>query len=149
MIFQVLTNPALTANAMKAGNRRAAERQTQAEHDALLDIRSLPGYIELLRLPPGPARQLAVAALRAQADARERAEIKYWDDEHPRGFLTQSSSWVGNIDYDPYSQVMNVNLGGKTYSYPNASPEGVARLLNSESLGKFLNKLKPYKGQGF
>jgi hypothetical protein len=149
MIFQVLTNPALTANAMKAGNRRAAERQTQLEHDALLDIRSLPGYNAILRLAPGPQRMLAEAALRAQADARERAEIKYWDDEHPRGFLTQSSSWVGNVDYDPYSQVMNVNLGGKTYTYPNVSPEGVAKFLNSESLGKFLNKLKPYNGQGF
>ncbi len=149
MIFQVLTNPALTANAMKAGNRRAAERQTTTEHEALLDITTLPGYVETLRMPLGPARQLAVAALRAQADARERAEIKYWDDEHPRGFLTQSSSWVGNVDYDPYSQVMNVNLGGKTYTYPNVSPEGVAKFLNSGSLGKFLNKLKPYTGQGF
>lgn len=149
MLFQVLTNPALTANAMKAGNRRAAERQTTTEHEALLDIRSLPGYNAILRLAPGPQRMLAEAALRAQADARERAEIKYWDDEHPRGFLTQSSSWVGNVDYDPYSQVMNVNLGGKTYTYPNVSPEGVAKFLNSESLGKFLNKLKPYNGQGF
>ena len=149
MLFNVLTGKGLTHNSMKSGDRRATERQTKEEHDKLLDIRTLPSYEQVLAMPPGPQKSIAIAALNAEADIREREFAKYWNDQLPRRNIAQSSSWVGDVDYDPYSQVMTVNLGGKTYSYPNVTPEGVAKFLNSDSLGKFLNNIKPYVGQGF
>lgn len=149
MIFNVLTSKGGTGNALKSGDRRATERQTKLEHDDLLDISSLPEYQAVMAMPPGPQRDMAIKALNAEAQLMEKGYPKYWDDEYPRRAISQSSSWVGNVDYDPVSKVMNIQLGNKTYSYPNVSPEGAARFLNSDSLGKFLNNVKPYTGQGF
>ena len=149
MLFNVLTSTGGTGNALKSGDRLAAERQTQSEHDKLLDISSLPEYQAVMSMPPGPQRDMAIKALNAEAQLMEKEYPKYWNDEYPRRPISQSSSWVGNVQYDPSSQVMNIQLGNKTYSYPNVSPEGAARFLNSDSLGKFLNNVKPYTGQGF
>lgn len=148
-LFNVLTSKGGTGNALKSGDRRAVERQTKEEHDKLLDIRTLPEYQEILAMPPGPQKSLAIAALNAEAELREREYVKYWNDQYPRRPISQSSSWVGNVSYDPYSHVLTADLGGKTYSYPNVTPEGAARFMNSDSLGKFLNDKKPYVGQGF
>ena len=149
MLFNVLTSKGGTGNALKSGDRRATERQTKSEHDDLLDISSLPEYKAVMAMPPGPQRDMAIKALNAEAQLMEKGYPKYWEDEYPRRTISQSSSWVGNVDYDPVSKVMNIQLGNKTYSYPNVSPEGAARFLNSDSLGKFLNNVKPYTGQGF
>lgn len=149
MLFNVLTGKGLVNNSMKSGDRKATERQSKEEHDRLLDVRTLPSYNRILTMPPGPQKSLAIAALNAEAEIREREYAKYWNDRYPRRNITQSSSWVGNVDYDPYSQVMTVQLGDKKYSYPNVTPEGVSRFLNSSSLGRFLNSVKPYTGQGF
>ena len=149
MLFNVLTSKGGTGNALKSGDRRATERQTKSEHDNLLDISSLPEYKAVMAMPPGPQRDMAIRALNAEAQLIEKDYPKYWEDEYPRRPISQSSSWVGNVDYDPVSKVMNIQLGNKTYSYPNVSPEGAARFLNSDSLGKFLNNVKPYTGQGF
>lgn len=149
MLFNVLTSQGGTGNALKSGDRLATERQTQSEHDKLLDISSLPEYQAVMSMPPGPQRDMAIKALNAEAQLMEKESPKYWNDEYPRRPISQSSSWVGNVDYDPSSQVMNIQLGNKTYSYPNVTPEGAARFLNSDSLGRFLNNVKPYTGQGF
>lgn len=149
MLFSVLTSQGGTGNALKSGDRNATKRQTKEEHDKLLDIRTLPKYQEILAMPPGPQKSLAIAALNAEAELREREYVKYWNDQYPRRPISQSSSWVGDVNYDPYSQILSVNLGGKVYDYPNVTPEGAARFMNSNSLGKFLNDKKPYTGQGF
>lgn len=149
MLFNVLTSQGGTGNALKSGDRLATERQTQSEHDKLLDISSLPEYQAVMSMPPGPQRDMAIKALNAEAQLMEKEYPKYWNDEYPRRPISQSSSWVGNVQYDPSSRVMNIQLGNKTYSYPNVSPEGAARFLNSDSLGRFLNNVKPYTGQGF
>lgn len=149
MLFNVLTSQGGTGNALKSGDRLATERQTQSEHDKLLDISSLPEYQAVMSMPPGPQRDMAIKALNAEAQLMEKESPKYWNDEYPRRPISQSSSWVGNVQYDPSSQVMNIQLGNKTYSYPNVTPEGAARFLNSDSLGRFLNNVKPYTGQGF
>lgn len=142
-LFNVLTNKGGTGNALKSGDRRATERQTKSEHDKLLDIRSLPEYQAVMSMPPGPQRNMALRALMVKAQLMEKEYPKYWDDKYPRRTISQSSSWVGDVNYDPYSQVMNVNLGNKSYSYPNQSPNDVANLLNAPSMGKYLNdKLK-------
>ena len=149
MLFNVLTAKSGTGNALKSGDRNATERQTKLEHDNLLDISSLPEYQAVIGMPPGPQRDMAIRALNAEAQIREAEFAKYWNDQVPRRPIGQSSSWVGNVNYDPVSKVMNIQLGNKTYSYPNVSPEGAARFLNSDSLGKFLNNVNPYTGQGF
>lgn len=149
MLFNVLTGKGLTHNSMKSGDRRATERQTKEEHDKLLDIRTLPSYRHVLAMPPSHQKSIAIAALNAEAAIREREYAKYWNDRLPRRNISQSSSWVGNVQYDPDTQTALIDLGGKLYTYPGVTPEGLARMLNSGSLGKFLNSKKPYTGQGF
>lgn len=143
MLFNVLTGQGLTHNSMKSGDRKATERQTKVEHDKLLDVRTLPSYKRILVMPPGPQKSIAIAALNAEAKLREREYAKYWNDKLPRRNIAQSSSWVGNVDYDPYSQVMTVHMGDKSYAYPNMNPYAVSRFINSDSLGKYLNKNSP------
>lgn len=137
MLFNVLTSKGGTGNALKSGDRRATERQTLQEHDKLLDIRTLPEYNIVMAMPPGPQKSMAIRALMAKAQLMEKEYPKYWDDKYPRRTISQSSSWVGDVNYDPYSQVMNVNLGNKSYAYPNQSPEDVSDLLNAHSIGKY------------
>lgn len=138
-IFNVLTSKGTIGNALKSGDRRAAERQTKLEHDKLLDIRTFPEYKTVMSMPPGPQRAMAIAALNAKAQLIEKEYPKYWNDQYPRRPISQSSSWVGDVDYDPYSKVMNVDVGGKTYSYPGQSADDVANFINSKSLGNYFN----------
>lgn len=141
MLFNVLTSKGGTGNALKSGDRLATQRQTQAEHNKLLDIRSLPEYTAVMSMPPGPQRQMAIRALNAKAQLMEKEYPKYWNDEYPRRPITQSSSFIGDVNYDPYSQVMNVEVGNRTYSYPSQSPNNVANFLNSNSLGSYYNNI--------
>lgn len=138
-IFNILTSRGGTNNSLKSGDRKATERQTKVEHDNLLDVRNFPEFNAVNAIPPGPQRNIAIAALNAKAALREREYAKYWEDKYPRRPITQSSSWVGNADYDPYSQLLNLQLGNRTYSYPNVTPDGVSEFLNSGSLGRYLN----------
>lgn len=137
MLFDILTGAGLSNNALKSGDRQATIRQTPAEHEELLDERNLPGYREAMMLQ-GPARLMAIQQLRAQAALREAEYPKYWLDEYPRRNISQSSSWVGDVDYDPYSHSMSVQLGNKVYSY-SKSPEEVTEILNSPSIGSYFN----------
>lgn len=141
MLFNVLTSKGGTGNALKSGDRLATQRQTQAEHNKLLDIRSLPEYTAVMSMPPGPQRVMAIKALNAKAQLMEKDYPKYWNDEYPRRPITQSSSFIGDVSYDPYSQVMNIEVGNRTYSYPSQSPNDVAHFLNSNSLGRYYNNI--------
>lgn len=141
MLFNVLTSKGGTGNALKSGDRLATQRQTQAEHNKLLDIRSLPEYQVVMAMPPGPQRVMAIRALNAKSQLMEKESPKYWNDEYPRRPITQSSSFIGDVNYDPYSQVMNVEVGNRTYSYPSQSPNDVANFLNSNSLGRYYNNI--------
>lgn len=136
MLFDIITGKGLNNN-IRTGDRLAAERQTPLEHEELLDERNLPGYREAMLLQ-GPARLMAIQQLRAQAALREAEYPKYWDDQYPRRDIAQSSSWVGDIDYDPYSNVMQVQLGNKVYTY-SKSPDQVAQIVNSPSIGDYFN----------
>ena len=140
MLFEILTNKGLSNNALKSGDRRATERQTESEHKDLLDITQFPEYPIIEAMPAGIEKEQALNALTAKAQLMEKGYPKYWDDEYPRRTISQSSSWVGNTTYDPYSKFMTVQLGKKSYGYPNKDPEEVAEFLNSPSLGKYLNE---------
>lgn len=141
MLFNVLTSKGGTGNALKSGDRLATQRQTQAEHNKLLDIRTMPEYQAVMSMPPGPQRQMAIRALNAKAQLMEKEYPKYWNDEYPRRPITQSSSFIGDVSYDPYSQVMNLEVGNRTYSYPSQSPNDVANFINSNSLGSYYNNI--------
>lgn len=141
MLFNVLTSKGGTGNALKSGDRLATQRQTQAEHNKLLDISSLPEYKVVMSMPPGPQRVMAIRALNAKAQLMEKEYAKYWNDEYPRRPITQSSSFIGDVNYDPYSQVMNIEVGNRTYSYPSQSPNDVSDFLNSNSLGRYYNNI--------
>lgn len=136
MLFDIITAKGMNNN-IRTGDRLAAERQTPLEHEELLDERNLPGYREAMMLQ-GPARLMAIQQLRAQAALREAEYPKYWDDQYPRRDIAQSSSWVGDIDYDPYSNVMQVQLGNKVYTY-SKTPDQVAQIVNSPNIGDCLN----------
>ena len=137
MLFNILTGAGLSNNVLKSGDRQATFRQTPAEHEELLDERNLPGYREAMMLE-GPARLMAIQQLRAQAALREAEYPKYWDDQYPRRNISQSSSFIGDIDYDPYSNAMQVQLGNKIYSYYK-TPDQVAEIVNSQSIGEKFN----------
>lgn len=138
MLFDIITGNGLGSNVLKSGDRQATFRQTPQEHEELLDERTIPGYQEAMTLQ-GPARLFAIQQLRAQAALREAESPHYWDDEYPRRPIDQSSSWVGDINYDPYSNVAQVQLGNKVYSY-SMSPNRIAEILNSPSIGQEFNK---------
>lgn len=139
MLFNVLTTQGGSGNAIKSGDRQATLRQSNSEHNALLDVTTLPEYKAVMAMPPGPQRNIAIAALNAKAQLREREYAKYWDDELPRRPITQSSSFIGDVQYDPYSELMTVNVGNKSYAYSGQSPDDVANFINSNSLGKYYN----------
>lgn len=141
MLFNVLTSKGGTGNALKSGDRLATQRQTQAEHNKLLNIRTMPEYTVVMSMPPGPQRQMAIRALNAKAQLMEKEFPKYWNDEYPRRPITQSSSFIGDVNYDPYSRVMNVEVGNRTYSYPSQSPKDVSNFINSSSLGRYYNNI--------
>ena len=152
IMFRVLTGEGLGDNAALGGERAAVQRQTESEHIRLLDPATNPetsrDYAQALMLPY-PQRLMAIEALKKRAELYERSIPEYWDDMVPRRNVSQSSSWVGDVRYDPASKIAYINLGGNWFSYPNVTPDGMARFLNSDSLGRFLNAKKPYTGQGF
>lgn len=132
--FDVMTGKGLGHNALMTGDRKAVERQTPEEHMELLDITTLPDYPEFLALPPGPQKSLMYNALVAQAQQREMDYPRYWDDTEPRRMVSQSSSFIGPMDYDPYSNMAMVQMGNKVYPYTGLDPVRMAEWLNSPSM---------------
>lgn len=150
MLFELLTGRGLSDNSAKGGDRRATEMQTEREHADLLDIRNLPDYQVWKAMPPGPAKSALLMRIKLEAEEMEKGYPKYWkEDKVPRRTISQSSSWVGDINYEPRTNTAYIQMGDKVYTYPGVSPEGMARLLNSPSIGKRLNELKPYTGGDF
>ena len=47
-------------------------------------------------------------------------EIEESVQEEIRAF-THSSSWIGNVNYNPESQIMKVKMRGKTYDFPGVT----------------------------
>ena len=142
MHFDVMSGiPSLAGNALKGGDRTAAERQTPFEHDSILDEKNLPEYPAVLMMPAGPQRDLALNALKAEAMRREADLPKYWNDQYPRRPITQSSSWISGIEYDPVTNYAQMQTrDGKTYGYGGIDPTQMANILNSQSIGDEFNK---------
>lgn len=142
MHFDVMSGiPSLAGNALKGGDRTAAERQTPFEHDTILDEKNLPEYPAVLMMPAGPQRDLALNALKAEAIRREAELPKYWNDQYPRRPITQSSSWISGIEYDPVTNYAQMQTrDGKSYGYGGIDPTQMANILNSQSIGDEFNK---------
>lgn len=142
MHFDVMSGiPSLAGNALKGGDRTAAERQTPFEHDSILDEKNLPEYPAVLMMPAGPQRDLALNALKAEAMRREADLPKYWNDQYPRRPITQSSSWISGIEYDPVTNYAQMQTrDGKTYGYGGIDPNQMANIINSQSIGDEFNK---------
>lgn len=140
MRVDIVAARGLGNNVLKSGDREALERQSQADHDALLDISTLPAYGEYLAAPAN-LKPILLAALEAQARAREADYVKWWEDQEPRVPVSQSSSWVGGANYDPYSQNLTLKEGNRYKSYAGISPERFAQILNSNSIGEEVHNL--------
>lgn len=142
MHFEVMSGiPSLAGNALRSGDRTAAERQSPFEHENLLDEKQLPGYWEAVAMPPGPYRDLALNALKSEAIRRESEVPKYWNDQYPRRPITQSSSWISGIDFDPTTSYVSFQTkDGKSYGYGGIDATQMANIINSQSIGKEFNK---------
>lgn len=139
MLFNIISGKGLGSNVLKSGDRLAVERQTPQEHEELLDERNLPGYREAMSLP-GPQRLMAIQQLRAEAALREQEYPKYWSDEYPRRNISQSSSFIGDINYDPFSNSAQIQIGNKVYSYYR-TPDQIAEMINSPSIEGYFNHI--------
>lgn len=131
--FDVMTGRGLSNNALMSGDRTATERQTPYEHAELLDITTLPDYQRIMATNPA-ALAMFMPSLMAQAELREAEYPKYWDDTVPRRDISQSSSFIGPIDYDPYSNMAMVQLGNKVYPYTGIDPVRMSEWLNYPSM---------------
>ena len=144
MLFEVLRGG---SNGGGSGVRDAAFMQTPTQHSELMEPSAWPElraqYNEVLALPPGPVKSATLEYLRSQAEALEARYPKYWYDrntERPRH--VQTSSWVGNIDYDPRTREARIQMGDKIYTYVNVSPDRMGDLLTAPSIGRMLNQAK-------
>lgn len=162
MLFEVLTGNGLSNNANRSGPKDATYMQSPSLHRALLDPSNVKYHPDLaaeyataMKMPESPIKRSILAYLQSKAEAEEKFYPKYWvDGNEQRPDHTNSSSWVGNVSYEPPrggvgTGTAYITIGGKEYAYPGVSPAGMARFLNADSLGKFLNSVKPYVGQGF
>lgn len=138
MLFNIISGEGMGDNVLKSGDRQAAFRQTPQEHEELLDYTNLPGYREVMEMPIGYPQLAALGRLKLQAEQREQESPKYWLDDYPRRPISQSSSWVSDINYDPETQMAEIQLGNKVYGY-SMSPNRIAQILNAPSIGRELN----------
>lgn len=140
MHFDVIQGKGLGNNALKSGDRDAVNRQTEIEHAEALDVRNQPGYYTVAAMPEGPEKQYLMSILEQQAMEHEASIPQYWDDEIPRKPVSQSSSWINGINYDPNTKMMMI-LTGRGRSYPVAAqePYQVAEFVDSPSMEKFFD----------
>lgn len=142
MRFTVLKMAGLGTNNLKSGEPRARYRQTEQEHIEALDPKTTQEW-KMAQLQPNPLIKAQLEAMAVnRAKMREQELPEYWDDELPRRPVSQSSSWVGDVQYDPYTQNMTVQLGKKSKSYSGVTPTRVAQILSARSIGEEINKMK-------
>lgn len=152
MLFRVLTGAGYGGNSGATGLKQARVMQPLSERRSMLptipdtviqgDEQNLYDYV--MSMPEGPVKDLAIDEL-----MDERLNPKYWyGDETPRDHsLRSSSSWVGDLNYDPRTGVLQM---GK-YAVI-ADPDDVTRVLNGNyhtygSVGRSLINL--WRNQGF
>ena len=106
--------------------------QTQIEHNELLNKywpyrETMPNWKEL-------------------GQEAER-EAEYFNDKDTafRKNMNAKSSLVEGVTYDPNSNLVNVMMGGKEYTYA-ATPDQLKRFMSAGSLGKEINRIN--KGRG-
>lgn len=142
MQFTVLTGEKwLAGNALKSGDRNATRMQSKEEHDRLIDPKLQPEYRLIEKMPPGPQKEAALNALDAKCKMREAGEVKYWtNDKRPRRPIAQSSSWVGDINFDPERNMITIALGDKgTSKTIYGNEREAADIVNAEDIGRYVN----------
>ena len=143
MQFTVLTGEKwLAGNALKSGDRNATRMQSKEEHARLIDPKQQPEYRLIEKMPPGPQKEAALNALDAKCKMREAGEVKYWtNDKRPRRPIAQSSSWVGDINFDPERNMITIALGDKgTSKTIYGNERKAADIVNAEDIGKYVNR---------
>ena len=135
MLFQIINgSPALSNNALKGGNRLAANHQSPEHHAAALN-RFTNGKIY---------GSTPVGLLKRQIDimkgkAYEKSLPQYWDDKYPRRPITQSSSWIQSLNYNPKSNVGTIRYGNKDHSKYMTDYDS-AQFVNAPSIGKLVHQ---------
>lgn len=144
MLFEVLRQG---SNNGGSGPKDAAYMQSESLHQRLLEPEYWPDlqprYEAAKRLPEGALRTSTIEYLKSLAEEHEAKYPKYWksgNTERPKH--GQTSSWVGNINYDPETRTALINIGDKEYTYIGVTPGRMAQLLTSPSIGHMLNEAK-------
>lgn len=140
MHFSIITGKSLGNNALKSGDREAVNRQSEIEHTEALDVRNQPGYYTVAAMPDGPQKRYLMSLLEQQAMEHEASLPQYWNDEVPRRQISQSSSWINGINYDPNTKMVTILTGGRSYALPAQEPYQVSDMVNSSSIGQAFNK---------
>lgn len=139
MKFDILNgDKSFSSNALLGGDREATKRQTVEEHNALLDPYTTDTGMAIFAAPPA-VRPLILQKAIEEAEEREAESPHYWEDEEPRRPITQSSSWVGNTEYNPTTSITTIALGknGKTIAR-YTSAEQMDSMVNAPSIGRFV-----------
>lgn len=134
--MKFLVQHSLSHNALKSGDRRAVQKQTDAEHRKLLA--QTPAERKAMRHAKGPAKIALMAKARQRAVLREQSSPKYWlDDKVPRRPVNQSSSWIRRVDIHPRTNLVQFYI--KNSAKPmtrHTTPVQLAKILNSPSIGR-------------
>ena len=135
MQFDIINGePVYSNNALKGGDRLAANRQSLAEHDLALN-RFTKGKI-YGRTPVGLLkRQIDIM----KGKAYEKSLPRFWDDKYPRRPITQSSSWIQGLNYNPTSKVGTIRYGNKDHSKYMTDYDS-AQFVNAPSIGKLVHQ---------
>lgn len=135
MQFDIINgNESLSNNALLGGNRLAANHQSQAHHEAALN-RFTKGKI----YPSTPAGLLKRQIDIAKGKAYEKSLPQYWDDKYPRRPITQSSSWIQGLNYNPDSKVGTIKIGNKYYP-KHMTDYDSTQFVNAPSIGKLVHQ---------
>lgn len=143
MQFTVMTGENwLAENALKSGDRNATRMQSKEEHEKLSNPKKQPEYAIISKMPPGPGREAAMEKLKTKCKLLEADEVKYWiDDKKPRRPIAQSSSWVGDISFNPKTNMITIALGDKgDRKTVYGNEKDVADLVNANSIGRKVRK---------